>query len=193
MTGRLASLPYGLRQTLFSHLRPALVRAPKHPSSTRTYITFQNAYGITKPSRSLFWALPIAGGLVLYFLPKPESVFPALLASPTIIPCNEERTPLPELTINSPYEPKESIVSLLGRIFHDNIWEPLLTTRRFIHLVYLFLPVLLSAPMLLIGNPERALGGDRWGAVWWYGFLTAQMQRAGPTFIKVRSILLLDV
>jgi len=27
--------------------------------------------------------------------------------------------------------------------------------------------------------------GERWGAVWWYGFLVHQMQKAGPTFIKV--------
>ncbi|PIL31793.1 hypothetical protein GSI_06497 [Ganoderma sinense ZZ0214-1] len=39
--------------------------------------------------------------------------------------------------------------------------------------------------MLLIGQPETKLGGDRWGAVWWYGFLTRQMQLAGPTFIKL--------
>lgn len=39
--------------------------------------------------------------------------------------------------------------------------------------------------MLLVGTPERRLGGDRWGAVWWYNLLVAQMARAGPTFIKV--------
>ncbi|KAG8850582.1 hypothetical protein FRB96_009673 [Tulasnella sp. 330] len=39
--------------------------------------------------------------------------------------------------------------------------------------------------MLLVGKPSPVLGGDTWGAVWWYGFLTHQMQRAGPTFIKL--------
>lgn len=69
----------------------------------------------------------------------------------------------------------------------EKIWEPLLTGRRFVYLLVLFIPVLLAAPMLLVGKPEEKLRGDRWGAVWWYGYLTAQMQRAGPTFVKVRK------
>jgi aarF domain-containing kinase len=44
--------------------------------------------------------------------------------------------------------------------------------------------------MLLVGSPEERLQGDKWGAVWWYEFLVAQMDRAGPTFIKVRGIVL---
>lgn len=189
MASQLSALPSGLRQTVVSHLR--LHHPLPKPSrnlfawTRRTHTTSDHTLRRPPSVRKYLWVLPVAGGLVLYFAPKPESVFPALLASPTIIPCNEERAPLPELTINSPYEPKRSILSLLAVQFRDKIWEPILTTRRFIHLVYLFLPVLLSAPMLLVGNPERALGGDRWGAVWWYGFLTSQMQRAGPTFVKV--------
>jgi aarF domain-containing kinase len=42
--------------------------------------------------------------------------------------------------------------------------------------------------MLLVGAPEAKLQGDRWGAVWWYGFLVASMEAAGPTFIKVRPL-----
>jgi len=38
--------------------------------------------------------------------------------------------------------------------------------------------------MLLVGAPELRFHGDRWGAVWWYDFLVAQMERAGPTFTK---------
>jgi len=39
--------------------------------------------------------------------------------------------------------------------------------------------------MLLVGSPEETLQGDRWGAVWWYDYLVVQMDRAGPTFIKL--------
>lgn len=39
--------------------------------------------------------------------------------------------------------------------------------------------------MLLVGSPEDRLQGDKWGAVWWYDYLVAQMDRAGPTFIKL--------
>ncbi|KAG5730706.1 hypothetical protein E4T56_gene7719, partial [Termitomyces sp. T112] len=39
--------------------------------------------------------------------------------------------------------------------------------------------------MLLIGKPKKKYRGDRWGAVWWYGFLVGRMEAAGPTFIKL--------
>ncbi|KAI0361436.1 ABC1-domain-containing protein [Trametes cingulata] len=84
--------------------------------------------------------------------------------------------------------PSESDRSLLGRILafiRERLIEPILTAKRFVYLCCVFVPVLLAAPMLLVGQPEEHLGGDRWGAVWWYGFLTSQMQRAGPTFIKL--------
>jgi hypothetical protein len=55
-------------------------------------------------------------------------------------------------------------------------------------LFFLFVPVIFSSPMLLVGSPEETLQGDRWGAVWWYNYLVVQMDRAGPTFIKVRGI-----
>jgi aarF domain-containing kinase len=73
------------------------------------------------------------------------------------------------------------------------IWEPIFTFLRFFHLVVLFGPVIITAPMLLIGRPERRRKRGRpsgeedenWGAVWWYGFLVNQMERAGPSFIKL--------
>ena len=40
--------------------------------------------------------------------------------------------------------------------------------------------------MLLVGSPEVGYNGDKWGAIWWYDQLVAAMQKAGPTFIKVR-------
>jgi aarF domain-containing kinase len=57
-------------------------------------------------------------------------------------------------------------------------------------LFFLFIPVIISSPMLLVGSPEERLQGDKWGAVWWYDYLVVQMDRAGPTFIKVRGIVL---
>lgn len=78
-----------------------------------------------------------------------------------------------------------NISSRIMSFIRDKIWEPLLTARRFVHLLVLFMPVLLSAPMLLVGQPEKRLNGDRWGAVWWYDFLVTKMEAAGPTFTKV--------
>ncbi|KAG6862132.1 hypothetical protein C0995_004214 [Termitomyces sp. Mi166 len=67
----------------------------------------------------------------------------------------------------------------------SKIWEPLLAAKRFIYLFALFIPVLLCSSMLLIGKPKKKYRGDRWGAVWWYGFLVSRMEAAGPTFIKL--------
>lgn len=76
----------------------------------------------------------------------------------------------------------------------DYVLEPLSTTRRFIHLALLFLPVLITAPVLLLelldGSRDKRRGrarrdGERTTTTWWYRFLVGQMERAGPTFIKV--------
>lgn len=93
--------------------------------------------------------------------------------------------------------------NLIARVYHSitstltiYILEPLGTTKRFIFLALLFIPVILTSPMLLVGRRReggrrrgRRLSkkdkGQRWGAVWWFGFLVKQMERAGPTFIKV--------
>lgn len=85
----------------------------------------------------------------------------------------------------------------IGDTLQDYILEPLGTARRFVVLVLLFAPVILTMPMLLVGRRReggrlrgrrlpKSEGGERWGALWWYGFLVKQMERAGPTFIKVR-------
>lgn len=72
-------------------------------------------------------------------------------------------------------------------MLHDKIWEPILTAKRFVYLFFLFMPVILTSPILLVGKPEKRLRGDRWGAVWWYGYLVSKMEAAGPTFIKVSA------
>ena len=74
--------------------------------------------------------------------------------------------PRPQLTLSPPSQQRISY------------WETLLTTKRFAALLAIFLPVIVTSPVLLL--PER------WRGVWWYGLLVAQMERGGPTFIKVR-------
>lgn len=75
--------------------------------------------------------------------------------------------------------------------------EPLATTRRFLYLLTLFLPLVLTSPVLLLeyvelGHPAKrrkrnsvgALVTERRTTTWWYFLLVNAMQRAGPTFIK---------
>ncbi|KAF7981112.1 hypothetical protein HWV62_34831 [Athelia sp. TMB] len=137
----------------------------------------------TLPRKAL-WLFPVAGGLTLYLLPRPTTPhLPSFFSSPTLIPCPPESA-APSF-ISSPSEVQHSILSRILQLLRDRIWEPIRTASRFIHLAVLFVPVIVAMPMLLVGTPETRLGGDRWGAVWWYGFLVSRMQAAGPTFIKL--------
>ncbi|KAF4622931.1 hypothetical protein D9613_002214 [Agrocybe pediades] len=117
--------------------------------------------------RRAIWVVPLSAGIVLYSKPQP------VLSHPT--------PPLPQLRpiILSPSEHRRSFRALL----QNNVVEPILTAKRFIYLLFLFAPVILSAPMLLVGRVDKR--GDRWGAVWWYGLLVSRMEAAGPTFIKL--------
>ncbi|KAF8167662.1 hypothetical protein B0H34DRAFT_644992 [Crassisporium funariophilum] len=133
--------------------------------------------------RSVLYAVPVAAGLTLYFAPHPIPFSTSVLSSPTLIPCSTPALLHP--TILSPSDSRRSLTSTLAALLRDNIWEPILTAKRFIYLFFLFVPVILSSPMLLVGVSEKRLKGDRWGAVWWYAFLVKRMEAAGPTFIKL--------
>lgn len=65
------------------------------------------------------------------------------------------------------------------------IWEPLCTGLRFLHLVFIFVPVVVTVPMIWCGRRDKTRSGETWGSLWWYSFLVQGMERAGPAFIKV--------
>ena len=65
------------------------------------------------------------------------------------------------------------------------IWEPVCTGLRFLHLVVIFVPVIVSIPALWIGSRDKKRDNERSGTLWWYWFLVKSMERAGPAFIKV--------
>jgi aarF domain-containing kinase len=135
----------------------------------------------------LAWLIPVTGGVALYLSPGQQIHNASIFSSPTLIPCTKPDLSLPtkDPIIGSPAEPQMSITSRILSLLQEHIWEPLLTAGRFTHLFCLFLPVIITMPMLLVGKSERKYKGDRWGAVWWYKFLVKRMQAAGPTFIKV--------
>ncbi|KAL3706698.1 hypothetical protein TMatcc_007711 [Talaromyces marneffei ATCC 18224] len=68
--------------------------------------------------------------------------------------------------------------------FYCYVYEPIATGFRFLHLAIIFLPVLVTVPVIWIGsrNPDR--NNQRWGTLWWFDFLVKSMERAGPAFIK---------
>ena len=63
--------------------------------------------------------------------------------------------------------------------------EPIATTLRFLHLVIIFVPVIVTIPIVWIGGRQKNRYDERWGTLWWYSFLVRSMERAGPAFIKV--------
>jgi len=65
------------------------------------------------------------------------------------------------------------------------IFEPIATGLRFLHLVIIFVPVLLTVPMIWVGGRIQDRDNEKWGTLWWYGFLVRSMERAGAAFIKV--------
>lgn len=65
------------------------------------------------------------------------------------------------------------------------IYEPMATTFRFLHLMVIFVPVILTVPVVFIGSRKKENDNERTGVVWWYAFLVHSMERAGPAFIKL--------
>ena len=68
------------------------------------------------------------------------------------------------------------------------VWEPICTGARFLHLVIIFLPVLVTVPVIWLGSRDPKRENERTGTIWWYGFLVRSMERAGAAFIKVGSL-----
>ncbi|KAG5365698.1 ABC1 family protein [Yarrowia sp. B02] len=65
------------------------------------------------------------------------------------------------------------------------IWDPIATTFRFFYLSILFAPVLVTMPAIMFGPRDKSKDNERYTAIWWYGFLTTMMERAGASFIKL--------
>ena len=66
------------------------------------------------------------------------------------------------------------------------IIEPIFTGLRFLHLAFIFVPVLVTIPVIWLGKRQPDRDNERTGTLWWYGFLVRSMERAGAAFIKVR-------
>ena len=65
------------------------------------------------------------------------------------------------------------------------VWEPLCTGFRFLHLAVIFIPVIVTIPVIWFGRRQPDRDNETSGTLWWYGFLVKSMEWAGPAFIKV--------
>ncbi|KAK3904225.1 hypothetical protein C8A05DRAFT_42664 [Staphylotrichum tortipilum] len=95
----------------------------------------------------------------------------------------------PRAAIRSIGSENEDTSRSLGRrvilLLDVYIWEPVCTGFRFLQLLVIFVPVILTVPAIWVGAriPER--DNERPGTLWWYGFLVQAMEWAGPAFIKL--------
>jgi aarF domain-containing kinase len=188
MFNPLSSLPLGPRISVMSILHQRFVTT-RHSTTWAPLGTFFRRAPI-RQSRRFLWLIPLAGGFTVYLYSSSPPLSANVLASPTVIPCSTPK-PTSKLhpTIHSPAEPHKRILSRILALLYDRIWNPIRTGLRFVQLFVLFLPVIISAPMLLVGAPDAKYFDEKWGALWWYGLLVRQMQAAGPTFIKVLPLL----
>lgn len=87
-------------------------------------------------------------------------------------------------------------LSRLLYLGHTYVVEPISTIIRFLHLVFLFAPVILSMPMVFLGptksygtkSPDKLTSNEsyeRRGAELWFRYLAWTMEMAGPSFIKL--------
>ncbi|KAB8070037.1 hypothetical protein BDV29DRAFT_181577 [Aspergillus leporis] len=80
-------------------------------------------------------------------------------------------------------------ISRLGQslfvFWYYYIYDPIATGFRFVHLVAVFLPLILTVPLVWFGKRIKDRKGARSGTLWWYRFLVRSMERAGPAFIKL--------
>ncbi|KAF4979556.1 hypothetical protein FZEAL_4260 [Fusarium zealandicum] len=63
--------------------------------------------------------------------------------------------------------------------------EPVCTGIRFLQLVVIFVPVIITVPVIWFGTRHPGRDNERTGTLWWYGFLVNAMEMAGPAFIKL--------
>uniref|UniRef100_A0A060T8L2 ARAD1D12386p n=1 Tax=Blastobotrys adeninivorans TaxID=409370 RepID=A0A060T8L2_BLAAD len=80
---------------------------------------------------------------------------------------------------------RNTILWRVFMLFERHLIEPIITFLRFIELSALFLPVVVSMPMMMFGSRDPSKGNERAGAILWYRFLTFTMELAGPSFIKL--------
>lgn len=131
-------------------------------------------------------------GVALYSFTNLSCEAPAV-QSPVSLLTNEER--LLEESEQEWQELHNEVDSQRGLLYRAwrtiaipfRIWiiEPLATAFRFVHLIVIFAPVLLSIPMIFLGSRQKERDNERSGSLLWYQFLVHQMEWAGPTFIKL--------
>ncbi|MCJ1396562.1 hypothetical protein MMC18_009453 [Xylographa bjoerkii] len=162
----------------FQHVHPSLLRSHRLP-----FNTFRST------QQNWFRRTPIAGPILL------SALTPAAFITLSEKDSDDGRTGEEHMLEASREELKTSIpdnVHGLRRVWQElvfvidqYIYEPLATGFRFLNLVFIFVPVIFTVPVIWLGRRHKDRNNERGGTLWWYGFLVRSMERAGPAFIKL--------
>ena len=79
----------------------------------------------------------------------------------------------------------ERVYKTIVYVLDQYVYEPIATGFRFLHLAIIFVPVMVSVPIMWVGRRRKDRDNERSGTLWWYSFLVSAMERAGPAFIKL--------
>ncbi|OCK83896.1 ABC1 family protein-like protein [Lepidopterella palustris CBS 459.81] len=177
-----AALLFG-RQCLRQGLRQSAEYAPRH--SQRTFssrIPFNRQYFRLPPSipgRSLLLCAPLSPlAFVTIGLNESENG----KAHEAMLEASRE-----ELKEHVPKAIKGSKKVRRGLYFFIDLYiiEPICTGLRFLHLAIIFVPVIVTVPLIWFGARQPGRDNERSGTLWWYGLLVRSMERAGAAFIKL--------
>ncbi|RKP37020.1 hypothetical protein BJ085DRAFT_13857 [Dimargaris cristalligena] len=142
------------------------------PTKSRHRLWATVVIGVTSAVTGWFYYHRLSTSLVHCDTPAPEVLSPAIdLSVATAQP-----PPAHWLT--------RSVQRLFSWLDHY-LLEPLKITLRVFQLAFLFLPLVVTFPLGCLGEPLIDRHGETAWRLWWYQFLTQQMARAGPTFIKL--------
>jgi aarF domain-containing kinase len=173
-----------LRQGFQRSATPLLNRA-----STRSFASFHRQFATPRfHGRTILWS-GAAGGAVLSPL-----AFVGLAKEQS---GNGEKTHEEAMLEASRKELNEQVPKALENstkyrrgvyfFIEDYIIEPIATGFRFLHLIFIFVPVIVTVPVIWFGQRQTDKDDERAGTLWWYGFLVSSMERAGAAFIKVHT------
>ncbi|PLW12203.1 hypothetical protein PCANC_14693 [Puccinia coronata f. sp. avenae] len=168
---------------------------------SRIRMVYNSAHPLATGNRSsrkkiLLWSLISIGGTGLLYLVLSADGTVQLAGKPELISNLPDRKQVVGRCARR--KPRKTNSRSLWNAIKRNIIEPLATASRFMYLLALFLPVLLTSPVVLLEYIELAhprkrrkrrkdgtLVTERATTIWWYKLLVSSTQRAGPTFIKL--------
>ncbi|GAA5955112.1 hypothetical protein JCM3765_003198 [Sporobolomyces pararoseus] len=201
---KLIPKPSAVNRTISRLSTPTPRSRPSFPPSPRPYSSHSHhSHSRSNPfnySSLKYGLLPVLLGVggtssLLLDSTPPESSKPSIKTILNNVEQPDEKEFLVSTQWRKDARRKKSVIRRFFRMIKEYLLEPISTSLRFVHLAFLFLPVLITAPILALefvddttvvkGKRREKRTRERTTTRWWYRLLVHQMEWAGPTFIKL--------